>query len=337
MQTAKGLEYAHRRGIIHRDIKPANLLVDKEGNIKILDMGLARVAAAATPLDAAAAERLTTTGQVMGTLDYMAPEQAENVRTADHRSDIYSLGCTLFRLLTGSSLYSGETIVQILLAHREAAIPSLRTQCPDVPDWLDPIFQKLVAKRPEDRYQSLSEFVQAVEGSLKEPAPSSATGYSASVPASSLLAEPRGASEPPPSATDEDTLDRAVRPEDTSKQEPPVDAELVEQPATIDDDNRSSVVSPASTESGGGVKIVKSHRANQILVCGVLGFLLSWCLLGAVFGIVAWVLGHSDLADMRAGKMDAQGRDTTKVGMILGIAATVIAGLSAGLGYWSLW
>ena len=120
-----------------------------------------------------------------------------------------------------------------------------------------------------------------------------------------------------------------------------MDAEVVGQPvapfASISDEDRSSVVSQTKTETASGVESLKRHRASRILVFGILGVLLSWCLLGIVFGIVAWGLGHSDLGEMRAGKMDSQGKETTKIGMILGIVATVIAVLSAGLGYLSFW
>ena len=117
LQAARGLQYAHSKGIVHRDIKPGNLLLDKEGTVKILDMGLALIAGAEAALGGP--ERLTATGQVMGTCDYMSPEQALDSHVADHRTDIYALGCTLYRLLTGHPPYQGETLMQILLAHRE--------------------------------------------------------------------------------------------------------------------------------------------------------------------------------------------------------------------------
>ncbi|MGO8747453.1 MAG: serine/threonine-protein kinase [Thermoguttaceae bacterium] len=109
VQAARGLEYAHQHGVIHRDIKPGNLLLDQQGVVLILDMGLARLDETSTP--GAGPENLTTTGQAMGTFDYMAPEQALDTHQADARSDIYSLGCTLFRLLTGRSPYPRLTIV----------------------------------------------------------------------------------------------------------------------------------------------------------------------------------------------------------------------------------
>lgn len=160
VQAARGLEYAHKQGIIHRDIKPANLLVDKEGTVKILDMGLARVAGLADQDDK---DRLTASGQVMGTCDYMAPEQARDTHHADRRADIYSLGCTLYRLLTNETLYKGESLVQILLGHQHSPIPSLRQTRSDVSPQLDATYRKMVAKKTEDRQQTMAEVIADLE------------------------------------------------------------------------------------------------------------------------------------------------------------------------------
>jgi serine/threonine protein kinase len=164
IQAAQGLEYAHKRGIVHRDIKPSNLLLDSEGTVKILDMGLARIAS-----DAGAGnqpDQLTTSGQVMGTCDYMAPEQAEDTHSVDHRADIYSLGCTLYRLLTGEPLYTGTTLMAVLLAHRENKVPLLSERLPDVPESVDAVFQKMVAKHPDDRYASMAEVIEALQAAI---------------------------------------------------------------------------------------------------------------------------------------------------------------------------
>jgi len=164
LQAARGLEYAHAKNVIHRDIKPGNLLLNQEGTIKILDMGLARVVEEETmPLEATLAERLTVQGEMLGTVDYVSPEQAVDTRSADRRSDIYSLGCTLYRLVAGKPVYKHQTPMGTLLAHLESPIPFLRDARPGVSAELDAVFRKMVAKRPGDRYASMSEVIAALE------------------------------------------------------------------------------------------------------------------------------------------------------------------------------
>ncbi|HEX4130988.1 MAG TPA: protein kinase [Pirellulales bacterium] len=157
-QAAAGLAYAHSKGVIHRDIKPANLLVDNAGVVKILDMGLARFEGAG--------EALTATEAVMGTVDYMSPEQATDTHSADARSDIYSLGCSLWYLLTGRRTYDGDSLVMRIMRHREAPLPSLVEARPEVSESLNQVFQRMVAKKPEDRLQTMDEVVAALDGCL---------------------------------------------------------------------------------------------------------------------------------------------------------------------------
>ena len=166
IQAASGCAYAHQLGVIHRDIKPSNLLVDADDVVKILDMGLARVTLPATEGLAATQSHLTMPGIIMGTADYMSPEQALSSHTVDHRTDIYSLGCTLYYLLAGRPIYSGNTPIEKLVAHREQPIPSLRDARSDVPAALNATYQRMVAKRAEDRFQSMSEASEALRQRL---------------------------------------------------------------------------------------------------------------------------------------------------------------------------
>ena len=193
LQAARGLEYAHGRDVIHRDIKPSNLVLDKEGTVKVLDMGLARLNEAIGPDDSTGQQTLTGTGQAMGTIDYMPPEQAENVKEADERSDIYSLGCTLHYFLTGRSVYGGDTTVMRLLAHRDADIPSLRAERPEVPEHLDAVFAKMVAKKREDRFASMTEVIVELQ-KCADPKPDqlAETADLGNTPLGSAYAETQG-------------------------------------------------------------------------------------------------------------------------------------------------
>ncbi len=147
-QVAEALEHAHERNVVHRDIKPSNVLVTPLGIAKVVDMGLARD----TSLDKSTADA-TASGVTLGTFDYISPEQARNPRDADVRSDLYSLGCTLFFMLTGNPPFPEGTALQKLLNHGSQPPPDPRAWREDVSDQLFQIIMKLMAKRPIDRYQ----------------------------------------------------------------------------------------------------------------------------------------------------------------------------------------
>ncbi len=163
-QAAEGLSHAHENGLVHRDIKPGNLLVDTKGVVKLLDLGLARF------FRDTETESLTIKHdeKVLGTADYLAPEQAVDSHAVDERADIYSLGCTLYFALTGHPPFTDGTLVQRLLAHQTKAPPSIRKQRPDVPESLVLIVEKMMQKRKDDRYQSAAEVAAALSKWLVE-------------------------------------------------------------------------------------------------------------------------------------------------------------------------
>lgn len=164
LQAARGLEHAHAQGIIHRDIKPANLLLDSAGSLKITDLGLVRSTDLFGESDSEEST-LTKAGGILGTVDFMPPEQAFNPSLVDHRADIYSLGCTLFFLVMARPPYGGETPMETLLLHKQEPIPSLLQLHTDMPYELDDIYKRMVAKLPNDRFATMSVLVRAFERS----------------------------------------------------------------------------------------------------------------------------------------------------------------------------
>lgn len=189
IQAGRGLAYAHSRGVVHRDIKPANLLRDAQNTVKVADLGLARFVGETAPTQDGG---LTQAGAVFGTVDFMSPEQAFDSKEADHRSDIYSLGCTLYFLLAGTPVFSGSSMMAKLLAHRESPIPSLCQARRDVSEALDHLFQRMIAKRSLDRPESMDAVVRELEsilGELKSGTKLPTVGIDAAR-ASYLLVEP---------------------------------------------------------------------------------------------------------------------------------------------------
>ena len=161
IQAARGLEYAHSQGVVHRDVKPSNLLVDAHNVIKISDLGLAMLNKLAGR--AAQDDNLTAPGAVMGTFSYMAPEQIGGANRVDPRADIYGLGCTLFFLLVGRPPTEGTTNKERANWHCTAAVPSLRSHREEISELLDETFQRMLAKSPDNRQQSMTQVIEELQ------------------------------------------------------------------------------------------------------------------------------------------------------------------------------
>ena len=179
--AAQGLQHAYEQGLVHRDIKPSNLMVSpsplepaasstagpRKPMIKILDMGLARVATIEDMGEAATS--LTQDGIFLGTPDYISPEQAEDARSVDIRSDLFSLGGTLYYLLVGDVPYPGGSLMQKLRRLLTDTTPSAMARRPEVPAELDAIVQKMMAREPADRFQTPAEVIAALDAFLRKP------------------------------------------------------------------------------------------------------------------------------------------------------------------------
>lgn len=166
---AKALDYAHRQGVVHRDIKPSNVLIDKHGAELLTDFGIAKV------LEDSESTKLTSAGSILGTPAYMAPEQAEG-KSVDGRTDLYSLGVVLYELLTGQPPYQAETPLAIVLKHLHDPLPPPRTIKPGIPEAMERIVLKAMAKNPAERYQTAAEMAQALKQALAEMGKSAPTG-----------------------------------------------------------------------------------------------------------------------------------------------------------------
>jgi serine/threonine protein kinase len=158
-QAALGLQHASERGFVHRDIKPANLLLTKDHVVKVLDMGLARLQHG---FNAEQASALTMEGSMLGTPDFVSPEQARDARGVDIRADLYSLGCTLYFLLTGEVPFPGGSLTEKLLKHVLSEATPVQKLRPEVPTEVVAVLRRLMAKRPEDRYQTPAEAAKAL-------------------------------------------------------------------------------------------------------------------------------------------------------------------------------
>lgn len=163
-QAADGLAHAHAAGLVHRDMKPANLLVDLRGTVKVLDLGLASMT---DDVDAALSKEFDDT--VLGTVDYLAPEQAVNSQNVDGRADIYSLGCTLYFLLTGHPPFPTGSLAQRIMMHQLSEPTAIASERPNVPAGLIAICRRMMGKKVADRYQTAAEVSEALAAWMRSP------------------------------------------------------------------------------------------------------------------------------------------------------------------------
>lgn len=157
-QLALAIQHAYQRGVVHRDIKPANVVVTDGGKLKLIDLGLAR-----SPKANENDNSLTATGVMLGTYDYLSPEQARDSRSADVRSDLYSLGCTVFFMLTGQPPYPQGTPIEKIIQHSSEKRPRPSDYRADLPSGFDAMTSKLLAINPEDRYQRPAELIAEIQ------------------------------------------------------------------------------------------------------------------------------------------------------------------------------
>jgi serine/threonine-protein kinase len=197
-QSAEGLDHAHKAGLVHRDIKPGNLLLTPGGVIKILDLGLARFFN-----DEEASLTVEHDEKVLGTADYISPEQAIDSHKVDHRTDIYSLGCTLYFLLTGHPPFNSGSLAQRLIAHQTKPAPPITAERPDVPVSLIAIMDKMMAKKEPDRHQTAQEVADALAAWQKRsPAETVAAAKPALMAPAAVITSEKAAEIPVAHATD---------------------------------------------------------------------------------------------------------------------------------------
>jgi serine/threonine-protein kinase len=153
LQVARGLSFAHDQGLVHRDVKPQNVLLDGDGRAKVTDFGIAH---------AVDVDGMTITGTIMGTSNYIAPEQARG-QPVDEQTDVYSLGCVLYELLTGEVPFEGDNFVAVAMRHLNDPVPSVRDVRPDVPARLDWAVQQAMSKDHDERFESMDDFAAELE------------------------------------------------------------------------------------------------------------------------------------------------------------------------------
>ena len=269
-QAADGLAYAHGQQIVHRDIKPSNLMLNSAGQVKVLDLGLARLVDDDNPL--------THTGSVLGSVDYMAPEQAFDSKAVDGRVDVYALGGTLHFLLTGDTPFDGRSIMQRVVAHRDRPPPQLGDRRADIPERLEEFFQRAMAKKPVERFRTVDEAAAELRA------------IAAELPASARLAPPPLAPPRPIAAVPTMRLSSREQPAPKTPRLSEWTADPVRPPPGLEQstmNRRGSTLDERVRRKSWSVKVGFADRYRAIFVAvGVVAFL------AAAFGLLYLVKGE---------------------------------------------
>lgn len=239
-QASLGLSHAHKNGLVHRDIKPGNLIVDGQGVVKLMDLGLARFFEGGEDFSLT----IEHDEKVLGTADYLAPEQAVDSHAVDARADIYSLGCTLYFLFTGHPPFNQGTLTQRLLAHQSKEPPPVEAERKDIPESLLVILKKMMAKSADDRYQTAQEVADVLTQWLTEH------GGDVWNPPGDYFVNPRSGGGSDSKLTANDAEAPTAAPHDTTSIKRPTPAPQRPRPASPKTETTTAATSTAEPELG---------------------------------------------------------------------------------------
>ncbi len=265
IQVSMGIEAAHNNHIIHRDIKPQNIMISKDGKVKVTDFGIAK-----------AVTSNTITSNVMGSVHYTSPEQARG-GYSDEKSDIYSLGITLFEMLTGRVPFNGETTVAIAIKHIQEPMPSPREYIPEIPISVEQIVYKCTQKSPDRRYQSMGELIEDLKKSLMHPNEDFVKIKDTDEEASTRMISDQEMQKIKTQSKHRDTMDEAIRLKTNENHAP-----KKKRPKSIDEKTRVREREYDKDEEDG--KMEKITTVLAIVAAVIIGFLIIF-LVGRAFGL----------------------------------------------------
>ncbi len=287
-KVAMGLDHLHQKGLLHRDVNPMNILIDRDGTAKLTDLGLA--------IDLGDDDVVTRDGATVGTFDYISPEQAKHSRMVDARADIYSLGCTLYHMISGRVPFPTPSLPEKLYAHQLSEPEPLSHFAPDVPGELTAIVSKMMRKSPDDRFRRASDVVRALEPLAKSSLSASriASGGSTTLEATAL--HPMSSGSHSPMGSDPDFAYQQPPPQAQTPVTPPTDPLDFFMKISLDPEpSLSGTRSSVKSKSRSGEAIWKP-RSLRGLVVGIVGGASTALILG---GIIYWLFLSRSTSDDR--------------------------------------